>query len=231
MRIGLATGKVLVLGSKALTLGAAAFAFGGAAQGAILVNGSFEDGIAIDGSGIVTLATDDIVSLPGWTVLADGVDYVSDALWAASDGSRSVDLSALTRGGISQRISGFDVGQRYRLTFDISANPFDPAARPRDKRFVVTASGTTPTTFTYELTDANTATTMLYQTYSYDFLAISETQGISFQSLVQDEYGVVLDNVTLSVVPEAATWAMVIAGFGIVGAGARRRRLLRPVAA
>lgn len=40
-----------------------------------------------------------------------------------------------------------------------------------------------------------------------------------------DNIGVVIDNLSLSVgaVPEPATWAMMIAGFALVGAGARRR--------
>lgn len=33
-----------------------------------------------------------------------------------------------------------------------------------------------------------------------------------------------LGTLTISVVPEAASWAMMIAGFGLVGAGLRRRR-------
>ncbi len=35
-----------------------------------------------------------------------------------------------------------------------------------------------------------------------------------------------LDNMSFGVVPEAGTWAMLIAGFGLVGAGLRRRREL-----
>ncbi len=35
--------------------------------------------------------------------------------------------------------------------------------------------------------------------------------------------GVVLDNVVVNGVPDAATWAMMIAGFGLVGAAMRRR--------
>ena len=37
--------------------------------------------------------------------------------------------------------------------------------------------------------------------------------------------------VVSAVVPEPATWAMMMAGFGIVGAGLRRRRTLTTVAA
>lgn len=216
---------------RILLAAGAAMALAGSAQAVTLVNGSFESGVAIDGSGTVTLVTDDATSLPGWTVLAEGVDYVSDTLWDASSGVRSVDLSALTRGGITQRITDFTAGVRYRLKFDISANPFDPAARPRDKRFVVTASGATPLTFDYSLTEANTARNMLYQTYFYDFTAISASQLISFQSLVQDDYGTVLDNVSISEVPEAATWGMMLAGFGMVGFAFRGRRFVKSVAA
>jgi hypothetical protein len=34
-----------------------------------------------------------------------------------------------------------------------------------------------------------------------------------------------LDDITLSVAPEPATWAMMIVGFGFAGAALRRRRL------
>ena len=36
---------------------------------------------------------------------------------------------------------------------------------------------------------------------------------------------------TLAAVPEPATWAMMLAGFGVVGGLARRRRTLNPVLA
>ena len=36
--------------------------------------------------------------------------------------------------------------------------------------------------------------------------------------------GPALDNVSISAVPETATWAMMILGFGVVGGAVRRRR-------
>jgi hypothetical protein len=177
------------------------------------------------------LATDDITSLPGWKVLSDGIDYVDSSYWAASAGSRSVDLSALTSGGIMQRIDGFTAGYHYQIKFDLSADPFDAAARPKDKRAVVSITGGGPRLFSYSLTDANTPTTMGYQTYTYDFIASGTSQNLQFRSLVNDEYGVVLDNVSISVVPESSTWLMMIGGLGLIGFAARRTRQARSVAA
>ena len=37
-------------------------------------------------------------------------------------------------------------------------------------------------------------------------------------------FGAPLADLTISVIPEAGTWAMMIAGFGLVGSGLRRRR-------
>ena len=48
------------------------------------------------------------------------------------------------------------------------------------------------------------------------------TQSVSF----------VLDNLTIgNAVPEPATWAMMIVGFGLIGAAARRRQSVRTVTA
>jgi hypothetical protein len=49
---------------------------------------------------------------------------------------------------------------------------------------------------------------------------------IRFGTTSGDNVGPVLDNVLVSQVPEPATWAMLIAGFGLVGFAARRQRKL-----
>ena len=47
----------------------------------------------------------------------------------------------------------------------------------------------------------------------------------SFEDFGNDNVGVIIDNVSLdiSAIPEPASWAMMIAGFGLVGLGLRRR--------
>ncbi len=48
---------------------------------------------------------------------------------------------------------------------------------------------------------------------------------LTFRALgTSDGLGGYLDNITISSVPEASTWAMLIAGFGMVGFAARRRK-------
>lgn len=212
---------------------AAALMLAGPSGAVTFLDGSFEGGafggrIIRDGGVREVLPSG---SLGGWLEYGSGVGYVGNSVWAASDGNRSLDLGALGTGGIVQRISGFTPGQTYRLSFDISANPLDPADRPLDKRVLVSASGTTPGLFTYRLTDANTPDDMRYERFTYEFLAVSETQNIRFASLSPGSFGAVLDNVSLSAVPEATTWALLITGFASVGVLARRRRTQRPVVA
>lgn len=199
----------------------AAIAFAGSAQAVTVINGSFETGINPAGSTL--LATGDATSLPGWTVLAQGIDYVDNSVWAASQGNRSLDLSGLVSGGITQRIAGFTIGQRYRLRVDVSANPFDPAPRPKDKRLLISTSMATPTTFVYSLTNANTISNMRYETFSYEFVAGRVSQVFQLRSLMQNQYGVVIDNVRISAVPEPGAWFMLCAGLALVGASLRRR--------
>ena len=110
------------------------------------------------------------------------------------------------------------------MRVDVSANPFDPAARPRVKRLLVSTSGTLPSMFDYNLTDLNTSTNMLFETYSYNFTAANASQLLQLRSQVNDEYGVVIDNVRISEVPEPQTWLMLAAGLGLVGLSLRNRK-------
>lgn len=210
----------------ALTLAAALLA--STSAGAVtLINGSFEDGGPIGGIGFETLAAGDTASITGWEVLSDGVDYIG-SYWMASDGSRSLDLSALTSGGVKQTVAGFEVGKTYRVSFDISAN----FSGGNDvKSFVMSATGGQAYQDSYTRTGANSASNMLWQTYTYTFVASGIAQDLQFRSLENDPSGVALDNVSISLVPEPAAWALLIVGFGMTGLALRGRRALKPVAA
>lgn len=203
-------------------VGAALLATG--AQAVTVVNGSFESGVAIPGTGVLPLATGDTTSVTGWTVLSSGVDYVSSDKWNAAAGRRSIELSGGNLGGVSQRIGGFTVGEQYRVRFSLSANPFGP---DRNYRTTVSATGGTAQTFNYGATALNTPTNMLYRTYEYLFTASNAFQNIQFRSLDirNTEFGPVLDKVSVSLVPEPASWLMLIAGFGMTGFAMRRRKM------
>jgi choice-of-anchor C domain-containing protein len=210
----------LILATAAVILSATA------ANAVTFVNGSFENGVAIAPGSFVTLSTGDTTSITGWEVLSDGVDYIG-TYWQASEGTRSLDLSAESSGGVKQRLTGFEVGKRYQITFDLSGNP-DGGDNP--KRMLMSATGGVPQTYVYTLTD-NTRADMNWVTLTYDFVASSTIQDVQFRSLENNPSGTTLDNVSISLVPEPSAWALLIVGFGMTGAALRSRRASRAVAA
>jgi hypothetical protein len=198
-----------------------AIALASSAQAITVINGSFEMGVNPAGS--TYLATGDATSIPGWTVQAQGVDYVDDTIWDAARGNRSLDLSGLSIGGVIQTVSGFIIGNLYRVRVDVSANPFDPNPRPRGKRLLISTSANTPLDSVYILTSANTPTNMLYQTVEYQFVATKTAMPIRLQSREKNSFGVVIDNVRISAVPEPSTWILLCGGLGMIGMSLRRR--------
>lgn len=199
---------------------AASAAIATGAQAVTVVNGSFEQGAAITG-GTDFLSTGDTTSLPGWRVLSSGVDYVDNTLWDAANGSRSVELSGIGSGGVVQRLGGFVVGEKYRLRFKLSVNPF---AADGIYRTTVSATGGVAQQISYTKTAANTPTNMLFQLHEYVWVATNTFQNFQFRSLGAGPQGAVLDSVSIGLVPEPASWVLLIAGFGMTGFAMRRRR-------
>jgi len=202
---------------RLIAAAAAALLLASSAGAVSFINGSFEDGRS-DVGAFTTLTAGDTTSITGWEVLPDGIDYIG-SYWQASDGTRSLDLSALNSGGVMQTVGGFELGKHYRITFDLSANP-ESGIRP--KRVVVSATSGVATIYNY-LNPSNTVSDMQYVTYTYDFIATNVNQDVQFRSLENNAYGPVLDNVSISLIPEPATWGLMVVGFGLVGAFARRR--------
>lgn len=203
----------------------AALATAVSAQAAIVTNGSFEAGTA---PGVFTTYGTGSPAISGWTIGIGNVDYIG-SYWQASDGVRSIDLNGGTIGTISQTIM-LNPGSRYVLTFDMSANPDGGLGRnPYD--VAVGLTGVAPSAFSYALTGANSRSNMLWSGRTLTFTAVNAATVLSFTSLQANGccFGPALDNVSVSAVPEPATWSMLIIGFGLVGVGARRRN--RAVAA
>jgi hypothetical protein len=202
------------------------------AQAVTVVNGSFEQGVAIGGSGQLAVPAPpvDTTSITGWSVLTSGVDYVSSlgtSGWDAAQGDRSIELAGIGSGGISQRHNNFVVGQQYRLVWAMSANPFAPDGV---YGITVSATGGGAQQFNYTKTAANTPTNMLFSTYQYVWTATNANSLFAFRSTTGRANGVVIDSVRITLVPEPAQWMLLIAGFGMTGYAMRRRRI-RTVAA
>ncbi len=182
-----------------------------------IINGSFE--LGTDPGSYTTLAGGD-TSITGWVVEPAGVDYIG-TYWTASDGVRSLDMSALDKGQIMQVITGLTTGVRYSVGFDMSANP---GGGNDTKRMIVAATGGVATLYTYTRDPLQTTSNMLWTHMTYTFVASGSTQDLTFMSLEQNPSGPALDNVSLSVIPEPGVWAMLGLGFGLAGYAARRRR-------
>lgn len=156
-----------------------------------------------------------------------------------------VDLDGTTGPGrITSIPIAFTAGQLLTFTFDVSGNQRNPGP----DQFLFTVTFGQPTDITgfngfgaIDLGQVNPGDytgLLTLGTYSeslpgnralltYGLVWTPQTSGtmqLSFWTTSADNIGPILDNVLVTQVPEPATWAMLIAGFGLVGAAARRRR-------
>ena len=197
-------------------LAASILVAGSAANAATLLNGSFEDGA---NPGSFTTLGNNSTAVDSWLVRGAGVDYIG-SYWKAKDGVRSIDLSALKGGTIQQTIA-VTVGQSYRVSFWLAGNPdggFD------NKLMATSVTGDQTNNFEFLVGPGNTKEDMGWKKYSYVFTAYDPTATLAFNSQTQTPFGPALDNVSISAVPEPATWAMMIIGFTGAGVAIRRRR-------
>jgi hypothetical protein len=200
------------------------------AAGAVTVtNGSFED------VQITSSHSSNPADIPGWTHTGD----VGDALiWnntfpvccggtnAANtgDGHQFVTLGGgFTDIGVgsawSQTISGLTVGKTYVVHFKMAAEGETPT---QDLTVGLTSGSSTPSgTFTSPVTD--NLFWLNWGADKYAFVPTATSATLQF-SVAQQQYDVGLDSVSVTGVPEPATWAMMLLGVGMVGAGMRMAR-------
>ncbi|RDC73465.1 choice-of-anchor C family protein [Rhodovulum sp. 12E13] len=165
-------------------------------------------------------------SLPGWTVDSGTVDLVPSAVWEASDGSQSLDLNGDQKGAISQALSGFSVGQRYALLFDLAGNPDGGSGEIKSLQVSV---GGRSDTFDFDTTGTSSSS-MGWVTESFFFTAGAESMTLAFESLTdspEDTRGPALDNLRISeapaVIPLPAPGLLLIGALGGLAALRRRR--------
>lgn len=238
--------SVALLASVAIGLGAAA----SASADPVLVNGSFEQPAEAPNS----LTEITYSGIPGWTgdsiggnaheyIINGNIQDLSGSFYGTTPfGDQYLGLNAIYRNSFrsieSQVVSGFTVGEQYELTV-YWAN-LDGAT---DSKVSVVASdggdgsgdiladgeftGTTEGPYGFGTID--------FEPVTIDFTAISDT--ITFSIGNQSRTGVEgIDNVSLTSlapqagVPEPATWAMLISGFGLVGGSLRRSRRAQAIA-
>ena len=179
----------------------------------LIVNGGFEAGGG---------------SLAGWTattgVLAiHGVDYVTYAGGSGSAAAQANTFASFGAGNtagtetLAQTIATV-LGQSYTLTFDYGSFNGGQAT----DLFV---GGAFVGTYT-PVGTSNLDT--IFTTATYSFIGTGTPTQILFSvaTFAGDNQDGVIDNVSVTTVPDAATWSLMIVGLAFVGAAARRRRVV-----
>jgi choice-of-anchor C domain-containing protein len=182
-------------------------------QAAPFTNGGFENSPINPGS--FTTLGEISTALTGWSIVGQGIDYIG-TYWVAAEGSRSVDLSSTGAGGIQQLFDTIP-GVTYNVTFSLAGNPVGgPAIKS-----VGVEIGATVTNFTFDTT-GRSLTDMGWETRSLQFTATGTSTVLGFVSNTLTAFGPAIDNVSVSAIPEPATWAMF--GGGLLAVALSRRK-------
>jgi choice-of-anchor C domain-containing protein len=173
----------------------------------LIINGDFETFSGNPVSGFKTVNAGDS-ALGNWLVGGTSIDVINGAYGAISGNSIDM-LGTPGPGSLSQKFTT-TVGSLYSLAFDLSRNPGSSA----DSSMTVGVAGNT---YAYTGTDLMTH-------YTKSFTALTGMTTLTFNSAAAGYSGPVLDNVSVSAVPEPSTYALMLGGLGLMGFMARRRK-------
>ena len=201
----------------------------------LVVNGGFET-VASGVTGKTSFAN----NVTGWTGgsgltfidypgTADDGSYLSvyKGFPAVSpDGGKFVEADAdpTYSSAITQTIGGLTVGNQYLLTFFQGAGQQAGFTGATTERWQVNFGTAQQLSSRFSLPQGGTGP---WQAQSMLFTATSVSQTLSFLAVGTPNGQppiAFLDGVSLTAVPEPATWALLLAGFGAVGIQVRRRR-------
>ncbi len=153
----------------------------------------------------------------GWSVSAGTVDIIGNpSYYDFIPGSgRYIDLDGSTgNAGVLAKSFAMVAGTQYTVSFDLAGNHRNGATETVTVKFG-TSSGS------YSLPQ-NAGWT----NYSLVFTpGVAASYSLSFENSGGDNIGMLLDNVNIHAVPEPETYAMMLAGLGLMGAIARRRKM------
>ena len=118
-------------------------------------------------------------------------------------------------GSISIALPSLVAGQQYSISFALAKRP------GYDLNPLTVSIGGLSTTYT--------TPTEAWKSYSFNFTSDGTATPLVFQaaSTQPTDTSVGLDNIAVSAVPEPATWAMLLLGFGMIGFAMRKRSNVR----
>ena len=218
-----------------IPLALAAIASPAAAAVNLVTNGGFEAPTTTPG-GLIMVNSGD--SFTGWNVLGSGKNVFlinktyseggGSLVFNSNSGNAWIDLTGAGNQGPTSGIS--QVVATGTGTYSLSFFVGNATGRP---------DYTGPSTLNLSINDGPiqiftnsdvTPNAMNWKAFSVNFFATDATK-IAFTNGNIGDNALGLDDVSISAVPEPASWAMLIGGFGLTGAAMRRRRRVTAVLA
>ena len=196
--------------NKLLAAAALAVAASGVQAQNLVNNGSFE----ADSQTNWTIYS----NLTGWTGGTNGIELRNNVAGAAQDGANFVELDTTKNSSMTQSVTIANDGL-YELSFYYSARPN-------------TLAGTNGLDFSFGTLSGsvlngvgNSGSGNTWQHYTGQVFLTAGTKILTFgASETSDSYGGSLDNISVTAVPEPEAYAMLLAGLGMMGFIANRRR-------
>jgi hypothetical protein len=178
----------------------------------LVANGSFEADAVASNTWVITQ------NITGWQGGLYGIETRNNAVGTAYDGNNFVELDTSANSSMSQSVGTY-VGQ-VLLSFYFSARPETSAATNGlsvlfgGQNIALSVGG-------------NPDSVHHWQQYTglFNLGGTSATNILSFYATgTSDSYGTSLDKVSVTAVPEPETFALFLAGLGMLGLMAKRRR-------
>ncbi len=184
----------------------AAAAFGASAQ-ELVVNGSFEANSQASGTWNI------YGNLVGWTGMSN-IELRNNVAGTAQNGFNFVELDTTKNMSMKQTLTGYG---DYLLSFWYSARPGTSSTTNGLSYSLGSLSGSV-------LNGVAGSSSNNWQHFQ-GIVTLSGTTDLIFGAIgTSDSYGGSLDNVSVTAVPEADTYAMMLAGLGMIGTIVRRRK-------
>ncbi|USX17080.1 PEPxxWA-CTERM sorting domain-containing protein [Oxalobacteraceae bacterium OTU3CAMAD1] len=175
----------------------------------LLVNGSFEATHQAAGS------WSNYASLTGWTGGQSGIELRNNVYGVAADGVNFVELDTTRNSSMTQTVLT-TLGQHYTLSFQFQDRP----------GVAISSQGLSVDWGGNQIGHVNNSLNGGWQTQTYSLIGDGSAMKLKFIATgTSDSLGTSLDNVSLTTaVPEPETYAMLLAGMGLIGVAARRRK-------
>jgi choice-of-anchor C domain-containing protein len=177
----------------------------------LISNGTFVPATPPSANFYETVSGGDNTSIPNWTVTGGSVDVVSNGYWNNSSNdptAYSIDLAGNAPGGVYQDVTTMP-GEEYSLSFYSAVNGDDPydVAHTMGVSVNGTLTYTTKPAYSTGRPGGEFPGSLTWVLNTVPFIATSASTSIEFDDTTVGDtyYGPVLDNVSLTAVPDVIT--------------------------